>query len=537
MSRMRAILFSAGASVAGVWAGLSLPKVSSSPSAPINSEASTGATVPRFAVPEHAGQTPHGETVEALVAAFHEAVSARNIPGALAVLKRLANSDGYQAVKLFQSFKVLREEYDKWHRSHEDLMKHFSSSADAEGMMRAFLEDPKWWRDTLMVESIFGAMARRDPERAWSILIAPGRNFDFRGGGSIGEAWAKQNPRQALEFIARQAPSSARSDFIKAASQHWGSSALGDFLAWWSAVPDRFLWEDDIAWLKMPPTSAAELAALLSAMPERLLHSEGAPLGLDDIFRHGEHMESHGEWIRALPEGAMKDYATRAYVLKLLETRPEEALEWHDLVRDREVQRSITSTIAAMRALDAPADGIAYALSLADARARQAALESVTETWAGFDRVNALNAIVGHPEWKITWGNMVIEWARSDPLSASEFALANSRTDWCLHGTLRNWLDSAPEAAAAWVDALPDGPSRQRAIEGMALGAARIDGPAAMQWAQALSDAKRRQDTLASCLRRWAEDDLGAAAEWLQYASLDAATAQRLGETLAKAKK
>jgi hypothetical protein len=379
---------------------------------------------------------------------------------------------------------------------------------------------------------VYGALAKRDPAKAWATLASSPYKRSPDVVKAVTNIWGKWNPREAMESVRGDPTTLRNSAFIRGITETWGKESFADFMQWLAQEPDRGRWEDDIAWETLQPTTPAEFAAWLQALPSRMLdpYSEGSGL-LEKFYDKATHLQEMPAWLRSLPRGQHRAAAVRAYTEHLLEIQPDAALAWREEISDAAMRRRITSTAAAWLTWESPQEGLKVAESLSFPETRQDARQSVIDTWATFDRTAAIRAALAHPEWKVDLGDVVRDWAHKEPDVATLFTFQNNmgeRRRIAMH----RWVERDPQAASDWVARVPPGQNREDAIAMMAEGAMRNDPAGALRWAMTLQDPGRRQRLMDSGFRGWSGRSLTDATSWLANSSLPAGDRQRLGTFL-----
>jgi hypothetical protein len=466
-----------------------------------------------------------GDSPADLVASARQAMDDADIKGLMDVLKNLAVVDSKALIRLLREayhHPKLRDDF-----GFADLKPLIPFVADTEGMLVEFEQNAGRF-ETGIAELVYGGLARAAPDKAWAKLMSSPYKADPSVIETVGKMWARVDPRAALEAVRKEPTTLANSNLIRSVTGEWGRTALMDFLQWLKQEPDRGRWADDIAWTAMQPQNAAEFSAWLQSLPAQLFDPYGEGFhGWDYFFRATNHSEDMPSWLQSLPKGSMRAAAVRAYAEHLLEVQPDAALAWREEIPDAAMRRRITSTAAAWRTLESPWEGLKIAESLTYPETRQAARQSVIDTWATFDLPAALNQALAHPEWNIDLGEIMSEWAADAPSEATMFAF-NRNLGEQRREALQAWVRQDGNAASSWVASLPAGPAREDAVAFMAQAAMRTDPGSALSWALTLQDPARRKRLVDSSFSDWAKQRATKAADWLQTAALDTDVRLRL---------
>ncbi len=84
----------------------------------------------------------------------------------------------------------------------------------------------------------------------------------------------------------------------------------------------------------------------------------------------------------------------------------------------------------------------------------------------------------------------------------------------------RNWAAVDASQAAGWIDTLPPGGLKDRALSSFVGGISESDPAAGVQWAQRISDPKLRDEALAQSVRSWMQTDPLGAGGWLNSSAV-----------------
>ena len=101
----------------------------------------------------------------------------------------------------------------------------------------------------------------------------------------------------------------------------------------------------------------------------------------------------------------------------------------------------------------------------------------------------------------------MFEWMKGQPEKFQEGLISDVATEWTRQD---------PASAAAWLDQLPPGARRDKAVSAFANGVARTDPEGAATWAVTISDPEQRHSAVESVLSNWGGEDKAAAVAWLR---------------------
>ena len=116
-----------------------------------------------------------------------------------------------------------------------------------------------------------------------------------------------------------------------------------------------------------------------------------------------------------------------------------------------------------------------------------------------------------------TFGAVMKEWAKTDPLAACELAMKQPAGDLgalALVSVTSGWAEEDLVAATEWVMKLPK-EQQVAPFRFMADGLAEKDPVSASEWAMKLPEGKQKDDALNRVALQWAKKDPAAAHEWV----------------------
>jgi hypothetical protein len=87
---------------------------------------------------------------------------------------------------------------------------------------------------------------------------------------------------------------------------------------------------------------------------------------------------------------------------------------------------------------------------------------------------------------------------------------------------MEHWAKDDPRAAAAWLSALPAGPTREAAAGQFVTSIAEQEPQLAWSWAVTLSDAQKQKEAMETAGRQWLRVDDSAARAAIQSSGLPA---------------
>jgi hypothetical protein len=200
-----------------------------------------------------------------------------------------------------------------------------------------------------------------------------------------------------------------------------------------------------------------------------------------------------------------------------------------------------------------PANAISYASSLSESKERKASYDSSLNLWMKEDKdaatawiksqpidiqaeaagglrgsVNGmssseLSSFANNVDPSVQpqlWSMAVRGAADRDPADAVNF-LPNVKPEdrpQSYQTVAESWTKKDPEAASGWVDQLPQGNEKDKAIVGLTSSVGSKEPDSAAMWASTISDPEIRAVTTEKYATDWLKRDPAAAAQWIQQA-------------------
>ncbi len=298
-------------------------------------------------------------------------------------------------------------------------------------------------------------------------------------------------------------------------------------------------------WIAKDPRAAVEAAMALPPGPLR----NQAFQSIASRWANSDP-EAAASWVTLLPTGPERDLAAAHLIFQLGTENPEKALQlvMDGLVAPNRRNESIERTLALWARRD-PAAAMAWVEALPSGEARQRALDGAFPQWAKDEPQAAMAYLLQQPEGAhraALMSQAVQAWVENDFESGFQWLQENSahtspemlrqmvssvavrypeqaiRLSRFLapedHATFRNvverWTHAHPDQATAHLRALPEGPERERFLEGYISGLAQSDPGAAAKAALTLPPGPRQESALRRVAAEWGEADPAAALQW-----------------------
>ena len=349
---------------------------------------------------------------------------------------------------------------------------------------------------------------RIDPELAgvasfrWSLEDPDWLDRTWRMGAFL-QGLTPENLPASLEVLGPRIPWLVTDElrlFMFAWARFDPAGALRQALAWPAPFDRNAAGAAIYAWAFLDPQAA--LAALEAVEDDGLRDFMERRLVAGWV--HGPQKQSASEWIAALPAGSRRFEYVGKLAWELAKDGPEALVRWAEEIpaRDARFKASVflqaTSTLAPLD----PASTAAWLAPHLDRDYADGVMRTVARIWVGRD-----------PEAAMAW--------------LAALPVGSQRADSVSHA-FSAWLEASPEEATAWLRSAAPAAALDPAVRAI-VGRTRRDDPAgAMDWALALDDPERRRTLVASVGRAWMRRDPGAARAWLERHELDPATRQAI---------
>jgi hypothetical protein len=290
--------------------------------------------------------------------------------------------------------------------------------------------------------------------------------------------------------------------------------------------------------IQTDPAAGGEMVAAMSDTPDRnnLINQVANAMA-------GEDMDSAIAWINSVPNlsDQTKDGALQNVLSQLTQSDPAAAAQkLQSLNLDPSVGananliQNLSGRIADSWAQGDPDAALAWSENLTDP-ARQNALNATLNTVASADPVNAWNTVANltadDPDRASLMNTVVADWGRSDPAAAVSVLgyLTPAQQNNAINTISRGWVQQDPTAASTWINTLPVGTSRDRAVQNLISSgqAGSYDLSTGMAWASSISTPAAQTNAYQTVILQTARSDPAAAQAAVNAATLtDAQRAQ-----------
>lgn len=303
--------------------------------------------------------------------------------------------------------------------------------------------------------------------------------------------WAELDPADAVEKV----KSYNQNSFFNPAQQviipAWTEKDPFAALAWAKALTDSDRKKEALELILQTVASRSVEEALQMARshaPE-LVPKEGLPRPIVEALNQKSASEAARRFAAANAlqelEGAMNRWAGK--------DRPA-AMAWARALQDPEQQRAaINAVITQWASADVKAAAVAFDELAADLGKLAPAAKAIAQHWPQDDLTSLKQRVAQLPDG-----------ATRNEMS-TQLAERFGATD--------------PESGAQWLDSLPAGQARDRAMQGYAKTVARKDGGAAMEWALTITNPDLRNAAMHEVASDWFSRNPAEAYTWMRDAS------------------
>jgi len=325
------------------------------------------------------------------------------------------------------------------------------------------------------------------------------------------QRWAGANPVQAIEQREQIPGHDADAKTLSAIMTAWVDQAPDVAWNWVKAQPDSEARDQAMEFCigeqaKMDVPKALALAESLPPGPRRTTVIAG-------LFKDwaGKDLEAATTACQQLPEGMAKERAWKVVLSRRIEKNPASAAE--------------------------------FVTNLPAGDFRQVAMADLCQRWADTDAPAVMawaSSLSSEAERIAAFDQVVANWARKDPLAASQFANAHSELSGDALGVIAGaWAQHDLPAATNWVASLPDGEKKDAVllalasstetnvprlsakfcalltttqpttnlVQGLASSLAKVDVANAVEWARSLKDDTAREAAFSALSESWGQSD------------------------------
>jgi RNA polymerase sigma factor (sigma-70 family) len=375
-------------------------------------------------------------------------------------------------------------------------------------------------RETDYIE-LFQTWVTLDPEAALAGLKQLNNQWDkVNAAGWMLGGLAETNPQEAMSLLQE----------MPANEQHVGLR-YRMFSQWATADPVAAATAAE----NMPPsfgrTAALEGTAMAWAMQDPLAAMAWADTLTDPSAKSDALGEALGQlsnenpaaaarYVEAMPAGARNDVVAGVAAL-WAQTDPPAALAWVANISTGQVYDQAVQGILGQIGQTDPAGAAAIIAQLPDPTTRYGAITQLADQWAQNDFNGALAWVQSLPTSDgnaraEALKNVMKNWDDSDPAGAAAYLTQNLANDPNFNTVadqlVGRWAVGDPQAALAWAQALPPGPTYDSTVTTALTDLAKTDPQSAWDTATHLSDTTAEAQAMLAVVQSWSTQNPAQAA-------------------------
>ena len=311
-----------------------------------------------------------------------------------------------------------------------------------------------------------------------------------------------------------------------------------------------------------------ETVTALAGLTDPTFERSGADLRARLIQRWAARdPQAAAAWIGLMSSGDLRASAHAELARGWMERDVEAAKTWALGLSDASDRDSALVSIAYELARSRPVDALTLAIELQPTERRDEVLNHAAMQWAAEKPREALEWASQVPDERLRTRlqrDIAIAWGEADPTAAATAAVQNlppgREQNDAVVGIVQRWVQSAPEVAATWVAAFPEGELRETAgrelvtiwaseaqeaagkwlnelepgsfrdtaVEAYLGSVLPIAPDKAAAWVAEIREAKRQSEAAERVAAYWLEVDAPAAKAWMGKAPMSAEAKARL---------
>lgn len=223
-------------------------------------------------------------------------------------------------------------------------------------------------------------------------------------------------------------------------------------------------------------------------------------------------------WARRLPE-SQRGGAYVGVLGTLASTDPAAAARLASQLDADPARLHVLGDIGKSWAKKSPSEALAWANSLNGAE-RQTALRQALGSWSDTAPAAAARFLEDLPAAVLDGPllkSVAEPWVAKAPDAAATWLAArpdSTAKNEAMGSVLWNWTKQNPNDASTWLTNQPSGPARDAAINGLALATFDSDPASALTWAASISDETNRAASVTLGITEWLKRDAPAARSW-----------------------
>ena len=329
---------------------------------------------------------------------------------------------------------------------------------------------------------------------------------------ALGQRWAEIDPRAAVQFGFDRQRTEGRTAFLWGAEAKWAELSPAEAIAWAQALPPggdrneamsgvinmisrtdpqlamqllRQQGSSNAAWVarslfgdwadRDPKGAAAAALELSGALRQSAVESVAKSWGQADP-------SAAVAWAASIPNAWMRKHFVRAVADQWAKSDPGAEIDWARSQTDPQIRReAIAKGLGSLAETNLPA-AIEQINAMPSGDDRNRAIQLATTAASAKDARSGLRVAELLPAGLLRNGavsNVCSIWGRKEPRAALDWLLSNTPSSLGGGGGLqeivRGWVESAPDQAVAWAQALPPGDRQNSAMAALTDGLAVSD--------------------------------------------------------------
>ena len=403
---------------------------------------------------------------------------------------------------------------------------------DVDAALAWVLEQPDGQVRTQSLQTAIWQVTTTDPARAAELAgkLDP-IQADYQM-GAIYRQWAVLEPDVAAEKAGRLPAGQGRFMALHSVAAAWGENDVDAALSWIKSLN------------KGPETEGLISAAIVSYAtrqkdPKRALElamQEGSDqtarsvlLGISYQLNSDDFDETM-DWAQALPEGQFRDEAIQTLGWQMSINDPQKAIELADTLSTETARNSFILQAVSQWGRTDPQKAAAYVEGMSSGEMRSSAMDGLIANWAYQDPQKAAEFAERNcrgEEMNRVAGMLVSNWAYKDPQAAADWLGRNADEvqPYVVENLVSSWLGSGKEGSrdrvASWVDSLPTGNMRDRAMFSLGSNMTYENPEDAWGWAEQIENDDLRESAMFDIVDNWMIQDEEAARDWIDRVNLD----------------
>lgn len=228
-------------------------------------------------------------------------------------------------------------------------------------------------------------------------------------------------------------------------------------------------------------------------------------------------------WFSALEDGPQKQKARELVLDRVAKYDPQRSLDFANQIADEKDRNALVSrSLKTVAGSDIP-QAVLLARSLPEGATRDIALDTVVTQLASTDLAAAQKLIAENPAASFSQAAASVAAGLLKQSPDQAMAWANTLADGTARdaayaGIAKEWAIRDVNAAAAWLDTLPSGANKNAAVTSFAGRNAARDPEGATLWASTLPAGESRTRLLTLTVGNWQRTNPIAAQQWIETA-------------------